>query len=366
MTTDCPSIDPRYLAGPTPAALLGLGTAVPPHKLDQREIAAMARDLFAERYPDFERLVSVFYTAGIASRHVVMPREWYMQEHHWPDRTEAYLKGAEALFIDAAGKALSAAGLAAPEVDTIVTVSSTGIATPSLEARVAGVMGFHPNVTRVPVFGLGCAGGAAGLSLAARLAEARPGTNVLMVAVEICSVAIRLDQLNKANIVATALFADGAAAAVLRAGAGDGGLCKVEGAGEHTWPDTLDIMGWNVDPEGLGVIFDREIPPFAERNFGPAIEAILGRMGLTKADVDRFCCHPGGSKVIMALEETLALERRALDHERSVLADFGNMSAPTVFFVLERLMQAGLPGRTALTALGPGFSAHCLSLTRRL
>ncbi len=123
-------------------------------------------------------------------------------------------------------------------------------------------------------------------------------------------------------------------------------------------------MGWNVDHEGLGVIFDRAIPPFARENFGPAIEAILERMGLTKADVGRFCCHPGGSKVITALEETLGLERRALDHERLVLADYGNMSAPTVFFVLERLMRAGLPERTALTALGPGFSTHCLSLTR--
>lgn len=362
MARKCGSIGHRRSQGSEPAALLGIGTAVPPHQLDQREIAAIARGLFAERYPDFERLVSVFYTAGIVKRHMILPPEWYMQERNWPARTEAYLKGAEALFIDAAEQALDAAGVQASEVDTVITVSSTGIATPSLEARVAGIMGFRPDVSRVPVFGLGCAGGAAGLSLAARLAEARPGSTVLMVTVEICSVAFRLDELNKANIVATALFADGAAAAVLRSG--DQGICQIEGAGEHTWPDTLNIMGWNVDPTGLGVIFDREIPPFAERNFGPAIADILADMGLAMADIDRFCCHPGGSKVILALEETLALERRALDHERAVLADYGNMSAPTVFFVLERLIRAGLPERTALTALGPGFSTHCLSLVR--
>ena len=365
MTTDhCPSAARRCLAGSAPAALLGLGTAVPPHQLDQREIATIARKLFAERYPDFERLAPVFRSAGITKRHMIRPPEWYMEQRHWPDRTEAYLQGAEALFIDAAEKALAMAGIEASEVDAVITVSSTGVATPSLEARVAGIMGFRSDVSRVPVFGLGCAGGAAGLSLAAKLAEARPGSTVLMVAVEICSTAFRLDQLNKANIVATALFADGAAATVLRSG--EEGHCQIEGAGEHTWPDSLNIMGWNVDPEGLGVIFDRSIPPFARENLGPAIETILERMGLTKADVGRFCCHPGGSKVIAALEETLALERRTLDHERSVLADFGNMSAPTVFFVLERLMQAGLPERTALTALGPGFSAHCLSLTRGL
>ncbi|NJO38370.1 MAG: hypothetical protein HC871_13150, partial [Rhizobiales bacterium] len=127
---------------------------------------------------------------------------------------------------------------------------------------------------------------------------------------------------------------------------------------------TMNIMGWTVDSEGLGVIFDREIPPFAERHFGPAVEGMLGRMGLSVADVGRFCCHPGGSKVIQALETALHLQRRTLDHERAVLADYGNMSAPTVLFVLERLLQAGLPERTALTALGPGFSTHCVSLKR--
>ncbi|MGI9505071.1 MAG: type III polyketide synthase, partial [Geminicoccaceae bacterium] len=192
MTLDCLSVDPRCVAGNIPAALIGLGTAVPPNKLDQREIAKIAHDLFAHRYPDFERMAAVFYTAGIASRHIIMPPEWYMEQRNWPERTEAYIKGAEALFIDAAEKALASAGLAASEVDTIVTVSSTGIATPSLEARVSGIMGFRSDVSRIPVFGLGCAGGAAGLSLAGRLAEARPGTNVLMVAIEICSVAFRL------------------------------------------------------------------------------------------------------------------------------------------------------------------------------
>lgn len=345
-----------------PAALLGLGTAVPPFVLDQRDVANFARDIFAERYPDFERMSAVFFTAGICKRHTVKPQDWYGAKRHWPDRTEAYLEGAEALFIDAANNALEAADCKASDVDTIVTVSSTGIATPSLEARVAETMGFRADASRIPVFGLGCAGGAAGLSLAARLAEARPGSTVLMVAVEICSVAFRSDELNKANIVATALFADGAAAAVLRTG--EAGHCHIEGAGEHTWPNTLSIMGWDVDPEGLGVIFDREIPPFAEKHFGPAIEDILASMGLTKADVGRFCCHPGGSKVIQALEETLSLERKSLDHERAVLADYGNMSAPTVFFVLDRMLKAGLPERTALTALGPGFSTHCLSLLR--
>ena len=241
-------------------------------------------------------------------------------------------------------------------------MSSTGIATPSLEARVAGRMGFRADVERVPVFGLGCAGGVSGLAIASRLARARPGSTVLLVAIEICTAAFRMDQLSAANMVATALFGDGAAACVVRSG--ESGLARIEGAGEHMWPDSLDIMGWKVDPSGLGVIFDRSIPPFAEEHVGPAVDGILARIGVARGSVDRFACHPGGAKVITALETTLRLDQGTLDHERAVLEEYGNMSAPTVLFVLERLVKQGLPRRTVLTALGPGFTCSCLSLAK--
>jgi alkylresorcinol/alkylpyrone synthase len=239
-------------------------------------------------------------------------------------------------------------------------VSSTGIATPSLEARAAQTMGFRGDIQRVPVFGLGCAGGVSGLAIAARLAKAEPGSKVLLVVVELCTLAFRLDQLTKANIVATALFGDGAAACVLSAS--DDGIAEVEAMGEHLWPNTLDIMGWEVDPQGFGVIFAQAIPPFVESHMAPALADILARAALTTRDVDRFVCHPGGMKVVQALERALNLDQGSLDHERGVLAEYGNMSAPTVLFVLERVLQDGLPPRAAMTALGPGFSASCAVL----
>ena len=347
----------------TPTAkLLSLATATPPYVIRQSMAAAIARQAFAHRYPNFEAIRPVFDNAGISKRPSVRPAEWYLENQGGPVRTAAYLEGASQLFIDAASHALSKAGLDASEIDTIVTVSSTGIATPSIEARVAGRMGFRPDVERVPVFGLGCAGGVTGLSIAARLASARPGTNVLMVAVEICTLAFRHDKLTKANIVATALFGDGAAACILRAEEAD--LTEIESSAEYTWPDTLGIMGWDVDELGLGVIFDRDIPPFAEKNIGPAMDAMLGRNGLGVEDVDRFVCHPGGMKVLTALESALTLGQGALDHERDVLADFGNMSAPTALFVLERVIAQGLPKRAALTAMGPGFTASCVTLKK--
>jgi alkylresorcinol/alkylpyrone synthase len=342
------------------AKILSLATALPPHCLPQADVATAARNLFAGRYRDFDRIAPVFQTAGIRQRFAVRPIEWYASSLGWPERSQAYLEGAANLFCAAAAAALDRAGLSARDVDAVVTVSSTGIATPSLDARVKARLGLRDDVQRVPVFGLGCAGGATGLSLGARLARANPGETVLVVAVEVCTLAFRLDELTKANIVATALFGDGAAACVLRAG--DAGIAEVESAGEHTWPDTLDIMGWNVDPSGFGVVFDRAIPPFAESEIRPALEAILGRAGLSLHDVDRFVCHPGGVKVISALERGLRLEQGSLDLERDVLAECGNMSAPTVLFVLERALAQGLPRRSGVTAMGPGFTASCVTL----
>jgi alkylresorcinol/alkylpyrone synthase len=326
----------------------------------QKDVLAAAWDGFGSRFPEFDRFSSIFSNTGIIKRHAVKPFDWYLEPRSWPERTEAFLEGAEALFVEVADKALANAHLTGAEIDTVVTVCSTGIATPSLEARVAHRMGFRSDVMRVPVFGLGCAGGASGLSIASRLAQARPGTNVLLVTIELCSLAVRHDELTKANIVAISLFGDGAAAMILRAG--DGGATRIENAGEHLWPDTLGVMGWSVDPQGFGVIFRRTIPDFVTAHLNPAIVRILAGMRLSMADIDRFICHPGGAKVIVALEAALALDQGTLDCEREVIADYGNMSSPTILFVLEKARARGLPARSLLTALGPGFTASCVAL----
>jgi len=215
------------------AALVSLATSVPPNIFLQKDVLAATWDSLRERLPEFERYASIFSNTGIIKRHAVKPFDWYLEPRGWPERTEAFLEGAEALFVDVAQKALATAHLAGSDIDTVVTVCSTGIATPSLEARVARVMGFRSDVTRVPVFGLGCAGGVSGLSIASRLAQARPGTNVLLVTIELCTLALRHDELTKANIVAVSLFGDGAAAVILRAG--DGGVTRIENSGEHLY-----------------------------------------------------------------------------------------------------------------------------------
>jgi alkylresorcinol/alkylpyrone synthase len=318
--------------------------------------------MLASGFADFERMTSVFANAGISTRQLARPVEWYLAPRGFAERTAVYLDVALDLFVTAAERALAEAGLEASAIDSIVTVSSTGIATPSLEARAMGRMGFRSDVTRVPVFGLGCAGGVSGLALAAKLARATPGTTVLFVTVELCSLAFRTEDVGKADVIATALFGDGAAACIVKSG--DEGFAQVGGSAEKTWPDTLDIMGWAMEQSGLGVVLNRAIPAFARRNMGEAMTELLAPQGLQIGDIDRFICHPGGAKVVDAMEAALAVGQGTLDHEREVLRDHGNMSAPTVLFVLDRVRSAEMPPLSVLTALGPGFTASAVTLQR--
>jgi alkylresorcinol/alkylpyrone synthase len=207
---------------------------------------------------------------------------------------------------------------------------------------------------------VGCAGGATGLAIASRLAAAEPGATVLLVCVELCTMAFSLDALGKADMVSLAIFGDGAAACVVRAG--EGGFAEVAGFAEHTWPETLDIMGWRVDADSLGVILDRALPPFVRKHMRPVVEAMLAAQDLALEDVDRFVCHPGGMKVLEAIERAFDLGQGALDHERGVLADHGNMSSPTVLFILDRVRRAEMPRRSVVTAMGPGFTASTVTL----
>jgi len=341
-----------------PVSVLGLATAVPDHVLEQSAVADFAQRIYAKAFARYPKLAEVFVNAGIERRYSVRPIDWFDQPLGWRERTQAYLDGAGALFARSAEKALKQAGIAAKDVDVIVNVSSTGIATPSLEARVGGALGLRASAARVPVFGLGCAGGVSGLSIGARLARAAPGEVVLFVAVELCTLAFRGDRCSKADVISSALFGDGAAAAVLRVEREPAPL-TVRAAAEHTWPGTLDIMGWSVDPAGFGVVLSRSLPRFVEQRLAVPVKRFIKNAKLT---APHLICHPGGAKVLDAVETALELQKGTLRDEREVLRGHGNMSAPTVLFVLERARRRGLRGEAVMSALGPGFTASFLAL----
>jgi len=339
-----------------PVRLLSLATAVPPHVLHQREVVARARYLFQRNGLNIDRLLPVYANAGIDTRYSCVPIDWYQEASGWKSRNELFVENAGKLLCRAAEQCLAEAGVAAEMVDTVVAVSTSGIATPSLDARLMEILPLRRDVQRLPIFGLGCAGGVLGLARAAAMARAEPGSTVLFLVVELCGLTFRSHDMSKSNVIATALFGDGAAAALVSS-AGSEDRPVIAGWGEHTWPDTLDVMGWRVEEDGFGVLFSRDIPAIVHDRYGAAVDAFLTRRSLTRADLDGMLCHPGGAKVVDALEEVFGLAPGGMADAREVLRAYGNMSAATVLFVLDRALRRGVRGRQLLSSLGPGFTA---------
>ena len=344
--------------------LEGLATAVPPNIMPQEILKSLAKEMLGDRYEDFARLSSIMQNAGIKNRYLAQPASWYAENHDFGARNDAYLEVATDLFKQAATEALEDASMAPEDIDYIVTISSTGVATPTLDARAMQEIGFRSDVHRIPVFGLGCAGGVTGMAIATKLARAAPGTKVLMVTIELCSLSFNTNSPSKSDFVATVLFGDGAAAVCLRSEAGNNnkGITIGEGV-EHLWHDTLDNMGWDVNANRLGVILDRSIPKFVRDNLRSVVDGALTKAGLEVDDIDRFICHPGSVKVISAIEKSLGLGNGTLNHENDIMSDYGNMSAPTVLFVLQRVLADRKPGQYMMTSLGPGFTASFLPVT---
>lgn len=336
--------------------ILATATAVPPFVLDQHDVMRRIDLALGPRSREIVRLLPMFGNTGIVRRYSCVPIEWYERLHDWPERNAIYLESALDLLERATREALSRAGREPEEIAAIVAVSTTGIATPSLDALLMERMGLRRTIQRLPIFGLGCAGGVIGLTRAATMASALAPRLVLFLVVELCALSFRRDDFSKSNIVATALFGDGAAAALLSC-EGDG-PCVVAG-GEYTWPESLDIMGWDVTTDGLKAIFSRDIPGLVTTQLHEVAVEFLAEHGLRLPDIDAFICHPGGAKVLDALETAFELEPGSLVDSRTILRDYGNMSAATAMFVLERAMNGKPAGwnRAMVTALGPGFTA---------
>lgn len=327
--------------------LLSLGTAVPPHRITQADVLAILAQAKGQALPP--RMADILGNTGIAQRHIAMPPEYYFDPRSWPGRAQVYEAAAAQMFEAAATQALARANVQAAEIGQIVFVSTTGTMTPSLPSRMIAAMGFAPDTRCVPLFGYGCAGGVIGLGVAADLYRAAPDKPVLLVSLELCSLAYDHARLDKKDMVALALFADGCAAAVIGAGPGP----ELSAFASHVWPDTLDMMGWDIGDTGFDLVLARDIPVFVNSHFAPVCDAFIAKHGLTKSEMGEPACHPGGGRVVDALAAYLGNDLAATRH---ILRENGNMSSPTVLFVLEALLASGpIQKPTLLTALGPGF-----------
>jgi alkylresorcinol/alkylpyrone synthase len=353
----------KEAAGTLDVSIISIATANPEYRVNQRDAWVGAKAVF----PHLASMEALYINTGIESRYSCVPPDWCKVPHSWEERTEIYQRQALALLEKVAIKAIAEAGLSITDVDMIVLNTITGLSIPSLDAKLINRLSFRPTVERLPIFGLGCGGGVGGLARAAQLARGMPGANILFLTVDLCSLCARPNDPSVAMFVSAALFGDGAAAIVLRAGATPEGSAGnrplINAVGEHCWHNTEHIMGWDIKDDGFGVVLSPELPALMRNALRPAVDKFLDRHGLSLDEFRGFLLHPGGRKILETAEQVLEIERSLVAHSWAVLRDYGNMSSVTSMFVLERAVRAEAEGQHLLAAFGPGFSAYFIALT---
>ncbi|HEY3795296.1 MAG TPA: type III polyketide synthase [Bradyrhizobium sp.] len=342
--------------------ILSVATANPAFPLAQEEATRRAKEIF----PHLKSLWKLYDNTGIDIRYNCEPIDWYLKQHSWEERTASFQIHALDLLSEVTLKATATAGVGLDAIDILVTNTITGLAIPSLDAKLSNRLKLSPRVERLPIFGLGCGGGVAGLARATRLAHASEGAHVLFLTVDLCSLCLRINDPSPAMFVSAALFGDGAAGVLLRnTAAGARGGPRILAIGEWFWPDTEHIMGWDIKDDGFGVVLSPELPALMRKALAPALYDFLNRNGFQLSDFKGFLFHPGGRRLIEAVQDVLGLEHGHFEHSWEVLRRYGNMSSATALFVLERALAAGARGPHLLAAFGPGFSAYFVAVDLR-
>lgn len=350
--------------------IAAVGSALPPHHYDQETLLAAFRRHWAKRHHNLNRLEQLHRNVLVGGRHLALPIEEYERLETWGQANDAWIRVAQEVGAEAVDTALERAGLGPGDVDTLITVSVTGVATPSLDARLVNRLGLNPRVKRLPVFGLGCVAGAAGVARAADSVRAFPGEVAVLLSVELCSLTLQLQDLSIPNLIASGLFGDGAAAVVVAGAerelptAADRGP-RVVATRSVFYPDTERVMGWDISERGFQIVLSAEVPEVVRRHLRGDVDAFLAEHGLVRGDVASWVCHPGGPKVLEAMQEALELPDGALELTWRSLREVGNLSSTSVLMVLEETMasrrpEPGAPGM--LLALGPGFCSELVLL----
>ncbi|MFD9377957.1 type III polyketide synthase [Streptomyces sp. NPDC059999] len=348
--------------------VLAVSSVFPPHRYRQSEITeALAR--FLPPGADTALLRRVHESVRVDSRHLALPLERYGPSNDFGTTNAAFLVAALELGTRALELALAEGGLPAGDLDLVMSTTVTGLATPSLEARIAGRSGLRPDVKRMPLFGLGCAAGAAGLGHLHDQLTGRPADAGVLLSTELCSLTLQPTDTSMANLVAGALFGDGAGALLAvgrdhplyETGAGP----SVVASRSRLYPGTEDLLGWDIGHWGFRMVLGRELPDLVRLHVVEEVETFLAGHDLKPSDVDAWICHPGGPRILDVLAETLGLPDAALAASRESLAEAGNLSSASVLHILGGIQAAGPPppGSTGLMiAFGPGFASELVLL----
>lgn len=349
------------------ANIISIGTAVPPFVATQNDAKNFAMHLYGEAYKgNLERLISIFENTLIKKRHFCVPVDWFSSAKSFEEKNTLYIENALNLSEQAIQNCLQKAQVSISEVDYLLFVSTTGLATPTIDARLIDRMPFRKTVRRLPLWGLGCAGGAASISWAKTIAGADPKATILIVVTELCGLTFVRSDMSKAALISSALFADGSAAVLVKGSETNfpqnKTLPKVLATQTSTMLNSLNVMGWRFNEQGFNVILSQSVPGIVESFLKEEVVKFLNKNNLCIEKIQNFITHPGGVKVLDAYKSAFGLSHEQLCIAYEVLSEYGNMSAVTVLFILERFMQT--PKMTQpntlglLVALGPGFSAE--------
>lgn len=345
--------------------IASVARVLPPHYADQESLIAAFRKLWAAAHFNVERLEDLHRSVMVKGRYLALPLQDYYALETFAARNDAWIKCATELAEKAAREALVRAGLQPKDVDHVFFVTVTGIATPSIDARLVNRLGLRPDVKRTPIFGLGCVAGAAGLARASDYLRAFPNETALFISVELCSLTLQRDDFSVANIIASGLFGDGAAAVVLRGGKTDATGPQVIATESVFYPDSERIMGWDVVGGGFKVVLSAKVPNLVAANVQQNVDGFLVKHGTERARIKHWIAHTGGPKVLTAFESALELPENALERSWRSLSDVGNLSSASVLFVLGEFFEerAARPDDLGvLMAMGPGFCAELVLL----
>jgi len=343
-----------------------VGTALPPHYADQETLIAAFRTHWAKEHFHIERIEELHRSVQVGGRHLAVPIDDYPGLADLRARNDAWVRVSTEVGEQAVRKALDRAGLRPRDVDHLFFVTVTGIATPSIDARLMNRLGLRPDVKRTPIFGLGCVAGAAGTARASDVLRAFPGEVAVLLSVELCSLTLQREDLSIANIIASGLFGDGAAALVLSgAERPHPGAPTILATRSVFYPDSERVMGWDVVNGGFKVVLSAKVPEVVRAHVQQDVGDFLAAHGLSTRDIRHWIAHTGGPKVLEAFESTLQLPPGALDRSWKSLREVGNLSSASVLFVLDSLLSSGeaRPGdHGLLIAMGPGFCSEMVLL----
>lgn len=346
-------------------SLAAVSTIDFPYKIPQQTVRDFAKEVFASSFADIDRMLPVFDNTQIETRNLCEPLDWYLQTHTFEEQNREFIHLALEYSVRAVEACIASAGIPENDITDILFISTTGLATPSLDALIANQMRLNPHINRMSVFGLGCGGRVSGFAKACTLAKANPEAAVLLVAVELCSLTFLRNDPSKSNFIGSCLFADGVAACLITGDAyKHASQRKISfiAAESKLYYDTLDIMGWDFTDRGFKVLFSPGIPALVAANVRRDVTSFLTKHHLALSDIENFIFHPGGKKVLTAYEEALSLGNASLQTTREVMSEYGNMSSTTVLYVLQRFMNAHKKGLGLMMSMGPGFSSEMVLL----